>query len=483
MIAHPKYALPIGHVVGGYGIIRVIGRGGFGIVYEAVNPVTQQRVAIKEFSPNAIATREGTTVVLHDERDRALYDRVLERFRATAARQFGFNHPNILRVFNYIPAENTGYMITDYIDGEPLSQFLQPYNGHFPSEAMFRDKVEQLLDALRYLHQQGHLHRDISPENAMIDKSGKATLIDFGALKLDLKAGGAYSTVVVYRADYSPLEQQSPSAKRQEGFSTDIFALAGTMYYTLAGVPPIQSALRALGDTYVSIAQASKIRCHPRVFAAIDGALKLPSQERPQSVDEFVAMLGWGAQQPQPSPPPSPLPPRKTMLEVLRGYGLVTVVAAFVIAIFWMTSNASPPPPPQFKPASPPEPGLPPKQAGDEPKPPRTVLKPIPPSDLVLPNGTYQAQRRYDKADGSECRAYYLVENVQVLDGRISFDSGGFTWSGAVDQRTGYINIPNEGVIHTATRQLSKNRLTLKGNYRNAEVQSGRCGRGSFAIK
>src|SRR6266496_4443327 len=165
MTEHPKHALPIGFAIGGYEIVRMIGQGGFGIVYEARNPDTGERVAVKEFYPSAMATRHGATIVLNNDRDADLYANVLERFRSTAVLQFNFDHPSILRVRNYIRGENTGYMITDYVDGLPLREMLQHHGGHVPSEPMFRDLFRPVTAAIGYVHAQpaGYLHRDISP--------------------------------------------------------------------------------------------------------------------------------------------------------------------------------------------------------------------------------------------------------------------------------------------------------------------------------
>ena len=245
--------------------------------------MTGERVAIKEFYPSAIATRQEGTIVLNNEREADLYDTVLDRFAQTAGTQFQFKHPNILKVFNYVPAENTGYMITEYIDGKSLRDFLQKYERHFPSAEMFQITMEQVLGAIGYVHRQGHIHRDIAPDNVMIDRFEKPTVIDFGALKRDLRGSNAYSSIVMLREDYAPPEQQDPSLV--QGFYTDIFALAGTMYCTLSGAPPVRATTRSFthtGDPYVPIEQASKIPCPPEVFDAIDAALRLPPRDRPQ---------------------------------------------------------------------------------------------------------------------------------------------------------------------------------------------------------
>ena len=298
---HPKHALPIGHTIAGYKIVRMVGQGGFGIVYEAVNPDTGERVAVKEFYPTAIATRYDGTIVVNSDRDADVYTCVLDRFRSTALLQYKFAHPNILKVRNYIRSSNTGYMITDYVEGQSLRSFLEAYGGSAPSEEMLQQIFMPIIQAIGYIHSfggHGYLHRDISPENIMIDDGGKPVLIDFGALKRDLRASDTFSSVIFVREDFSPPEQLDRSPDRPEGFYTDIFALATTMYLALAGKTPLRVTSRLLqasggDDPYVSIKEISKIACPPELYEAIDQSLRLPIRERPQSIADFVKGLGW----------------------------------------------------------------------------------------------------------------------------------------------------------------------------------------------
>jgi serine/threonine protein kinase len=304
-----------GYEVGGYDIVRVVGQGGFGIVYEARNATTLERVAIKQFYPNALASwRHGTIVVNRDD-DREFLAKILKRFQEEARLQFNFDHPNILKVKNFVSAHNTGYMITEYIDGSTLVEFLKPHGSIFPNEAMFRAVMEPILSAVKYVHEQGALHRDISPDNIMIDNFGKPVLVDFGAAKLDLLREPSASSVVAYREEYAPVEQREPSIERPEGYYTDIFALAGTMYRLLSGKPPVGSITRSLAskDPYVPVAQVSKAKCSEAMFKAIDRGLALPPASRPASVDDFKELLGWtGVPPPPPEPPPPPPEPGST---------------------------------------------------------------------------------------------------------------------------------------------------------------------------
>lgn len=295
MEEYSRKPLEIGHTVGGYDIVRVIGQGGFGLVYEAVNSTTRERVAIKQFYPNAIATWQHGTIVIKRDDDRELVARVLKRFEDEAALQFNFNHPNILRVKNFIRADNTGYMITEYVDGGSLLHVLASRGSVFGDEDTFRRAMQPILEALGYVHERGALHRDISPDNIMVDGSGRAILVDFGAAKFDLHASSSMSSVVQYREDYAPIEQQYPSAERREGYYTDVFAVAGTMYRVLCGKPPARAVARSLAsqDPYVRIADVAKTKCSEAVYAAIDRGLAMAPSARPATVEEFLDLLGW----------------------------------------------------------------------------------------------------------------------------------------------------------------------------------------------
>ncbi|MCW5681171.1 MAG: serine/threonine protein kinase [Xanthobacteraceae bacterium] len=291
------HALPIGTRIAGYEIVRVIGRGGFGIVYEAYNPDTEVRVAIKEFLPASIASRHGGTIIVNDERERDTFESVLKSYRKTALLQRKFDHPSILKVIDYIGEDNTGYMITEFIDGHPLAKMWVDKGGHVSSLEELRKTFSPVMDALEYLHGRKHLHRDISPDNIMVDKAGRTVLIDFGALKQDLHASGTFSSAVQLRPDYSPPEQQHPDHDRPMGMYTDIFALAGTMYFALAGRPPGKAMQRLASrgkDPYASIGDTAKIAVSESMAQAIDKGLSLALNDRQASIEEFRANLGWG---------------------------------------------------------------------------------------------------------------------------------------------------------------------------------------------
>ena len=178
----PKCA-KIGSKIAGYEILRVIGSGGFGITYEAENPVTGKHVAIKEFFPRGIASREESTRIIFATRDTDIVEWALKRFESSTTDQCKLKHPNIVDVIHYVKDNDTGYMIMEYVEGQTLEEWLRKRAAP-PSAAELRTLIEPIFDALEYLHARKLIHRDIAPDNVMLRADGRPVIIDFGAIKL-----------------------------------------------------------------------------------------------------------------------------------------------------------------------------------------------------------------------------------------------------------------------------------------------------------
>ena len=302
-------ALQSGLRIAGYEIKRVIGTGGFGITYEGYNPVTSNRVAIKEFFPKGIVSRAGATIVVADDRDREIFAKALKKFEEATSWLCKLAHPNIVKVHDYIPGNRTGYMLMEFVDGETLRGRLDRTGSKaLSSPAEFAAVFGPVADALKYVHAKGLLHRDLSPDNIMIDKGARPVLIDFGAIR-DMDATKRASTLVVAREAYAPPEQLIPDGPEHRPY-TDIYALAATMYETVAGEPPVRSSNRMWGaaDGYVPVGGKSRFAGPAHLYAAIDRGLALNPQHRPQSVAELQVLLGF-ARNSEPPPLPKPPPP------------------------------------------------------------------------------------------------------------------------------------------------------------------------------
>jgi len=293
------HALPAGTVIAGYRIVRVLGAGGFGITYEGESPVTGRRVAIKEFFPRGIASRKGATEIIYAERDTELVSWALKRFESSTTEQCRLKHPNIVEVFHYLAENDTGYMFMDYVEGTTLEQWLRD-RPNLPSEDELRLFIEPVIDALDYLHSMNFIHRDIAPDNIMITADGRPVIIDFGAIKLiesrTLLQAKTVHSFMVGKQHYSPPEQTREGEVLD--VRVDIYSLGAVLYRAFTGTPPADTEERARriafgeGDPLTPLSQSAP-HVRPELAKAIERALSFRASERPGSIEEFRASVGW----------------------------------------------------------------------------------------------------------------------------------------------------------------------------------------------
>lgn len=296
-MADDLHALRPGASIAGYNIIRVLGAGGFGITYEADSPYTGKRVAIKEFFPRGIVSREGTHVV-YAERDTEVVEWALKRFESSTLDQCKLRHTNIVDVVHYVKDNGTGYMIMEYVEGETLEHWLR--GREFLPEA---DELEPLLSpvlaALEYLHTRNMVHRDIAPDNIMIRGDGTPMLIDFGAIKLigqETQLRSEAKTFAVMKQFYSPPEQVEEGGELDH--RADIYSIGAVFYRAFSGFPPVSAEERmrerAYGraDPYVPLA-AHAPHVSPDVAQAVDRALAFHADERHGKIAGFREALNW----------------------------------------------------------------------------------------------------------------------------------------------------------------------------------------------
>jgi serine/threonine protein kinase len=298
------FALPAGTDISGYVVESVLGAGGFGITYRARNPVTGVTVAIKEFFPQGLASRQGMAVVLHADVSEGSYETALRKFEQEAAKLTGrYRHPNIVRGVNFLRTNNTAYFVMEFIAGISLDVYLN--SKQQPADELeLRHIFEPIFDAVDYIHSLDGMHRDLTPRNIMIRPDGTAILVDFGAAGEGLDTERPYSTAFA-QPNYAPPEQIAYDDGRMQGRHTDIFSLAGVLYRAVSGQPPVRPLKRAqevsihgaAADPYVRLAEAA-LAPHfyqPPFFTGIDQALRLDYRERPSSIAEFRHALGWDA--------------------------------------------------------------------------------------------------------------------------------------------------------------------------------------------
>ena len=244
-------ALPPGITIGNdYTLGRVLGQGGFGITYIAKDNYTGTRVAIKEFFPESMATRTASHTVSAYTGERGegfLYGKQCFLEEAKTLATF-IGNPNIVRVYRYFEENETAYFVMEYVDGTSLKDYLKSRGGKISFEEAKRILVP-VTDALAAVHSKGVVHRDISPDNIIITKSGIVKLLDFGAARYSI-GDMSRSLDVVLKHGYAPREQYSRHGR--QGPFTDVYSLAATFYRAITGIIPQDSIDRMDNDLMVT---------------------------------------------------------------------------------------------------------------------------------------------------------------------------------------------------------------------------------------
>jgi serine/threonine protein kinase len=331
-------------LVGDYRIERVLGAGGFGITYLAEEVALDRNVTIKEYFPADFAARASTSDAAPRSQDCASdYRWGLDRFIEEAQTLARFSHPNIVRVYRYFRANNTAYMVLHFEEGQSLKSWLKGL-GRAPRQKELDAIIAPLLDALELIHKQDFLHRDIAPDNIIIRKDGAPVLIDFGSARGEIAAHSKTVSALV-KPGYSPYEQYAETS-RQQGPWTDIYALAATLYHAVTGKRPADSPSRMVKDELIPAREAAVSAYRAGFLKAIDHALTLQTEARPQSIAAWRGALlapdpakaSWFAKTPAPSgagiekppakkpaaataipPPPDAPGPKGGMLDFLDG--------------------------------------------------------------------------------------------------------------------------------------------------------------------
>lgn len=294
--------LPVGTRIDQYEIIGLLGRGGFGITYLVRDDALQKEFALKEFFPEDLVRRDGNSIRFaaktNSEND---YKWGLAKFYNEARLLAQFSHPNIVSVRRVFEANGTAYMLLDFIKGSTLEKWLQSLDSP-PTQEELDLIAGPLLSALELVHENRSWHLDVSPENIMIRASdGQPILLDFGASRYEIKQHSQLVSALVFKSGYSAPEQYTSNADRY-GPWTDIYATAATFYRAIAGHRPTEATSRQLSDDLKSVSEVATARYRPGFLKAIDAALKLPPQSRPQSIAEWRTMLLGNQVQPAYNP-------------------------------------------------------------------------------------------------------------------------------------------------------------------------------------
>jgi len=281
-------ALPAGQAIGRYTIVSVIGHGGFGITYRALDTQLGREVAIKEFLPIALAVRQdGTTVLPRSAQEAADFDLARTRF-VDEGRTLASLHdaPAIVRVFDFLEANGTAYLVMQLLSGETLEHRLKRTGPLAPADL---DAILwPLLEGLEYVHGAGFLHRDIKPANILLNAAGKPTLIDFGASRAAM-AGRTTAMTAIFTPGYAAAEQMTAA---RQGPWTDIYGLSATLYHVITGKAPPNVFDRMMEDIYEPLGRQQLPGFAHGLLVGLDAGLAVKASDRPQSIAGWRPILG-----------------------------------------------------------------------------------------------------------------------------------------------------------------------------------------------
>ena len=272
---------------GRYIVEEVLGMGGFGITYKGFDQILQIPIAIKEYFPREFVSRSQTArgdsynsrISLISDQEQ--FTEGLERFVSEARTLAHFNSRNngsIVSVTDFFYENGTGYMIMEYLPGKSLKQMVMEMDQPMPEEEIIKLMLP-VLEALELIHREKVIHRDISPDNILVNSKGKLTLIDFGSAR-DISVTPDGLTVVL-KHGYAPIEQYTTTDK--QGPWTDVYALCATMYFMVTHAVPDVAPNRLLNDGLLTLEQQGMPVSHT-FSETIRKGLEIRRQDRFQNV-------------------------------------------------------------------------------------------------------------------------------------------------------------------------------------------------------
>ena len=328
-------ALETGSIIDNFTIEKVLGIGGFGIVYLAKHNLTDALVAIKEFFPSSMVHRvNSSTVQINTTHDSPSFAAGMESFVKEARTLARLHHAGLVQVLHFWEGNGTAYMVMPYYEGETLKSYMEKPDfattSTFIKVAFIKNLLTELLPTLEYLHEKNIFHRDIKPDNIFLLKSSKPLLLDFGAARQIVDQAANITTILT--EGYAPVEQYDKNG--HQGAKTDIYALSAVLYHFITGRAPQASVTRVFNDPVVCLEENYSDHYPMGILKAIDAGLIVDPDKRPSSVTDWKAILeNEGRKTPQPLSPVNDveiisLPERKSKSKIKP----ILIISFIVIA-------------------------------------------------------------------------------------------------------------------------------------------------------
>ena len=290
-------ALPPGTRFGEFEIMRVLGVGGFGIVYLANDHSLEREVALKEYMPASLAARgAGPQITVRSSSFAETYAIGLRSFVNEARLLARFDHPSLVKVYRFWEDNATAYMVMPFLQGMTLRDTRRGM-AHPPDEAWIRSVITPILSALELLHREGVYHRDIAPDNILLPPDGPPVLLDFGAARRVI-SDRTQSLTAILKPSYAPIEQYAEMTQLRQGPWTDLYALGAVIHYLLFGAPPAPATARAVQDDAEAIENRIVPGVSPRFLEAMSWMLAVRPNQRPQNGEQLRAVLDGHAEIP-----------------------------------------------------------------------------------------------------------------------------------------------------------------------------------------
>ncbi len=284
-----RHCLPQGTVLDCYRIDKVIGSGGFSLIYVAEDEDTGGEVVIKELMPKKFARRdESFRVIPMDEKAIDNLNRGRALFFQEVAALSALRHKHIVAIRSFFLENRTSYIVMEYYRGKNLATYIKQRQGDLSTNFILRI-FEPILEAVEMIHSRQYLHLDIKPNNIHLCPGNVPVLLDFGAVQKISRDTKQRKSGQVITAGYSPMEQYYQSG--MIGPWSDIYAIGASIRACIEARAPMTAVERHSNDTMIPAIQAFKGRYPDYLLGSIDWAMAMDPQQRPQNGGELLAAI------------------------------------------------------------------------------------------------------------------------------------------------------------------------------------------------